>query len=72
LLVPPPKDRPQRKSNGLLITYAEKDGKKTGRMIVTELNGAAPPASAKVMDITPLPRDWVPDPSTWNPAGGPH
>ncbi len=65
LLIPPQADRPQRKSKGLLITYAQKDGKNSGEMIVTELNGASPPAGAKVMDVSPLPRDWVPDPATW-------
>lgn len=65
LLIPPAPNAALRKSNGLLITYLEKDGAKTGEMIVKELNGAKPPAGAEVMDITPLPRDWIPDPATW-------
>ena len=64
LLLPPETNQPKQKSGRLLITYAETNGVKNGRMIVTEWNNAPPP-KATLMDITPLPRDWVPDPSTW-------
>jgi hypothetical protein len=34
--------------------------------IVTELPiGAEPPVGSQIIDITPLPKNWVPDPSTW-------
>jgi hypothetical protein len=65
LLIPPAPGATQRKSEGLLISYARENGVKTGHMIVTDLRGAKPPEGSQIMDITPLPRDWVPDPATW-------
>jgi hypothetical protein len=67
LLIPPKAGQAQKKGGNLLLTYAEKDGVRTGRMIVKELGDAQPPAGSVSMDITPLPRDWVPDPATWFP-----
>jgi hypothetical protein len=65
LLVPPSPGQPQKHSGRLLLTYEEKDGRRTGQMIVTEFTGPNPPPDAQPMEITPLPKDWVPDPSTW-------
>jgi hypothetical protein len=65
LLLPPNPGETQMQSGRLLVTYAEKNGQKTGRMIVQELPTDAQPPGSASMDITPLPRDWVPDPATW-------
>lgn len=52
LLLPPHDDEP-RASGRLLITR--------GHVVETD----APPPQARTIDITPLPRDWIPDPATW-------
>jgi hypothetical protein len=65
LLLPPTPGETQRKSGGLLIRYVERDGKQLGLMTVTDLAGNPPPKDSKSINITPLPRDWVPDPKTW-------
>lgn len=55
LLLPPAADAAPDTGGRLLIT----DG-------VTELRaGAEAPAGSQIIEITPLPKDWVPDPSTW-------
>lgn len=64
LLIPPHAGEARRKSDHLLITYQRKNGVNTGRMIVTEFEGEKP-AEAKSIDISPLIKDWVPDPATW-------
>ena len=65
LLVPPPPG-PKPRNRHLLLTYKRKDGVKTGEMIVIELpRDQKRPPGAVLMDVTPLPQDWVPDPSTW-------
>lgn len=66
LLLPPAPAQPQRESGKLFVTYRKKDGKKTGEIILTELPADSDrPANSTYFDIAPLPRDWVPDPSTW-------
>lgn len=66
LLLPPAPGQPQRESGRLFVTYRKKDGKTTGELILTELPaGSERPANSTYFDIAPLPRDWVPDPSTW-------
>ena len=66
LLLPPAPGQPQRESGKLFVTYRKKDGKNTGELILTELPaGSERPANSTYFDIAPLPRDWVPDPSTW-------
>ena len=55
LLLPPPKDTISNANGRLLITNT-----------VTELaQGAEPPPGSQPIEITPLPKDWVPDPGTW-------
>jgi len=55
LLLPPSPTANPNTGGRLFITDA-----------VTELPiGAEPPAGSQIIDITPLPKDWVPDPSTW-------
>lgn len=65
LLVPPEPDA--KPSQGrLFLSYKRKDGVKTGEMVVTELSPAEPrPPGSYLMTASPLPQDWVPDPSTW-------
>ncbi len=66
LLIPPAHGQPQRESGRLFVTYRKKDGKNTGELILTELPaGEDRPANSTYFDIAPLPRDWIPDPSTW-------
>jgi hypothetical protein len=66
LLLPPAPSQPQRESGKLFVTYQKKDGKNTGEIILTELPaGSERPANSTYFDIAPLPRDWIPDPSTW-------
>jgi hypothetical protein len=55
LLLPSPKDILPSASGRLQIANT-----------VTEIApGATPPAGSQPIEITPLPKDWVPDPSTW-------
>lgn len=55
LLLPPPSSSAPNTEGRLFITDT-----------VAELPlGAEPPAGSQIIDITPLPKDWVPDPSTW-------
>jgi len=55
LLLPPPSDATPNASGRLLITNT-----------VAELApGAEPPPGSQSIEITPLPKDWVPDPNTW-------
>ncbi len=65
-LLVPPDPGPKPKARRLLLSYKRTDGKQTGEFTVTEL---APdqkrPPNAFLMDVTPLPQDWAPDPSTW-------
>lgn len=68
LLLPPAPGAPQRASGRLLITAADSaiaDGKV--RLFELPPAAAAPPAS-QPLDLTPLPKNWVPDPATWQPA----
>ena len=58
LLIPPASGTAARTSGQLLITRGS-----DGRIAVAE--SATPPPDARPIDITPLPRDWVPDPATW-------
>ncbi len=65
-LLVPPSPGPKPHHRHLLLTYKEKDGKRTGEFTVVELSRAQKrPPAAVLMDVTPLPQDWVPDPSTW-------
>jgi hypothetical protein len=64
LLIPPASEENRRFSGRLLITFAVENGVKTGRMIVREIEPAEKPPGGTI-DITPLPRNWVPDPATW-------
>jgi hypothetical protein len=65
-LLVPPEPGPKPRHRRLLLSYKRKDGIQTGELAVTELarNEKRPPA-AFLMDVTPLPDGWVPDPSTW-------
>ncbi len=65
-LLHPPTPGPKPRHGRLLLSYQRKDGKQTGEFVVTELSHTAEhPPGAVLMDVTPLPQDWVPDPSTW-------
>ncbi|MEP6667808.1 MAG: hypothetical protein ABJF10_01560 [Chthoniobacter sp.] len=56
---------PTGESGRLLITNDRSAGQ-PGVIAVTELApDASPPAGSQQIDTTPLPKDWVPDPSTW-------
>jgi hypothetical protein len=65
-LLIPPDSGPKPKARRLLLSYKREDGKQTGEFTVTELaNDQKRPPGAVLMDVTPLPEGWVPDPSTW-------
>jgi hypothetical protein len=50
----------------LLLTYKRKDGIKTGEIVVVELaRDEKHPLGSSLVDITPLPQGWNPDPSFW-------
>jgi hypothetical protein len=64
LLLPP--DTTPRSSGRLFITHDSHDAARPGEAALVELPAkATPPPASKPIDITPLPKDWVPDPSTW-------
>ncbi len=63
LLLPPFAAPTAGSPHGLLITTA---GEKPGATILREIPPDAPPsARGQWIEVTPLPKDWVPDPSTW-------
>ena len=65
LLAPPPPG-PKPRHRRLLLSYKRKDGVQTGEIVVTELaRDEQRPPGAILIDVTPLPANWVPDPSTW-------
>jgi hypothetical protein len=66
LLLPPAPGDSQRHSGRLLITRRAADGSDAQRVALAELPpGTPPPADSQPMEVMPLPRGWVPDPSTW-------
>jgi hypothetical protein len=62
LLIPAPPGIPQRESGRLFITSAPANDARSGAVRLIE---AIPPAEAGELLVTPLPRNWVPDESTW-------
>ena len=65
-LLVPPEPGPKPRHRRLFLSYKRKDGVKTGEIVVTELSRTDPrPPGSFLMDVTPLPQDWTPDPSTW-------
>lgn len=66
LLLPPAPGEPQRSSERLLITYRADVPQPTGQVRLTELPpGTAAPPDSQPLDVTPLPKNWVPDPDSW-------
>jgi hypothetical protein len=66
LLLPPAAGTTPRPSGHLLITRDPADTDRPGATTVLELApDAPPPPGSQQIEITPLPKDWVPDPSTW-------
>jgi hypothetical protein len=66
LLLPPPADSGRRESGLLLITRDGQRSARPGETALLELpDGTPPPPGTQSIEVTPLPKDWVPDPSTW-------
>jgi hypothetical protein len=66
LLHPPPPGETPPASGRLLITLRWSPDLPADELALIELPpGESPPPNAQRLDVTPLPRDWVPDPSTW-------
>jgi hypothetical protein len=64
LLLPPVAANSPDTQGRLLVTNRGAD--RPGETTVIELPpDAAPPAGSQWIEITPLPKDWVPDPATW-------
>ena len=65
-LLSPPPPGPKARNRHLLLTYKRKDGIKTGEIVVVELaRDEKHPLGSSLVDITPLPQGWNPDPSFW-------
>jgi len=65
-LLVPPEPGPKPRHRRLLLTYQRVGEIQTGDLIIKELSRTDPrPPGAVLIDITPLPEGWVPDPSTW-------
>jgi hypothetical protein len=65
-LLSPPPPGPKPRHRHLLLTYKRKDGIKTGEIVVVELaRDEKHPLGSSLVDITPLPQGWNPDPSFW-------
>jgi hypothetical protein len=65
LLLPPAANNRTGESDRLLITSAG-DTARLGETTLIELpSGVSRPLDAVQIEVTPLPKDWVPDPSTW-------
>jgi len=65
LLLPPEPGAAQRESGRLLITVSEPE-LPNGKIQLIELSSdAAPPTNSQTLDVTPLPKNWVPEPGTW-------
>jgi hypothetical protein len=66
LLYPPVGGETSRASGRLFITLRWLSDTPADELALIELAAdEAPPPNAKPLDLAPLPRDWVPDPSTW-------
>jgi len=65
LLLPPATDPRSNGSGRLLITNDRKMGKPGETTVIELAPDAQPSAGREQIDTTPLPKDWVPDPSTW-------
>ncbi len=62
----PPEPGPKPRHRRLLLTYLRRGGVQTGELAVVELGrDERRPPGAVLMDVTPLPSGWVPDPSFW-------
>jgi hypothetical protein len=65
LLLPPAPEAAASAPVRLLLRYHTKIPA-TGQVECIEIPAEAPlPAGAQLLNVTPLPKDWVPDPSTW-------
>ncbi|MCX6978191.1 MAG: hypothetical protein NTX04_09720, partial [Verrucomicrobia bacterium] len=61
---PPPISSPPH--GRLFLTYRQENHRPTGDLVVLELPENLPlPPSSLLIEITPLPKNWVPDPQTW-------
>jgi hypothetical protein len=66
LLLTPPTGSAVGKSGRLLITHDPQSPNKPGDTALTEIpNEAALPPGVQRIEVTPLSKDWVPDPATW-------
>lgn len=65
LLLRPDPAKLRKPVGDLFITFHKVNGKPTGVVEVLDLAGQPPPKDAYYFDTSPLPFDWVPDPSTW-------
>jgi hypothetical protein len=66
LLLPSESGEPREQNGRLLITSDAANAARPSDPVLTAFSSdAALPAGSQSIDITPLPKDWVPDPSTW-------
>lgn len=65
LLIPPSADKPQKKSVGLVIWQVRWNSDGVGLNVTERREGYHLPPGFQTIEVTPLPKDWVPDPSTW-------
>jgi len=66
LLLPPPPNPARSASGHLFITHDPQGAERPGETKLIELAPDAPaPPGSRPIDITPLPKDWVPDRATW-------
>ena len=65
LLSPPPLNSSPPHGR-LFLTYRQENGRSTGDLVVQELPENLPlPPSSLLIEITPLPKNWAPDPQYW-------
>ena len=64
LLLPPARGEAQRESGQLFIGHFELDGDGGKIQLSDGEHGQRPPAG-QPLDVTPLPKNWVPDPGSW-------
>jgi hypothetical protein len=65
LLLPPLPGETTRLSGLLLVSRKKTDVTGGGEIVVLDLTGEAPLPASTAIDVTPLPRGWIPPPDTW-------
>jgi len=65
LLLPPGPGEPQRASGRLLVTGSDTAAPNGKVCLIERPPDAVPPMNSQPLDITPLPKNWVPEPGAW-------